>query len=771
MNTKDEEFLKQLFATFKVEAREHLTAISSGLIELEKAGPEQQTGIVETIFRESHSLKGAARSVNLADIVAVCQSMETVFSLLKRKEVIVSPQLLDLLHQAVDGTGRLVSGEEVSADDKSEIRELLVRLEGAAKGESQAENRESGELEKEQTEEGKRVEEQRGPEKFETEETERSKEKVLSVHRPTPSPSSLISETVRISTTRLNSLLFQAEELLSVKLATGQRVTELREIKKSIDLWKKEGAKLRIAERGIWNVESNPKSEGGPFSEALESKLSALVKATEYDYRSVGTMVDNLLNDMKKALMFPFSSLLDMFPKFVRDLSRDSGKKIEFLAEGGEIEIGRRILEEIKDPLIHLVRNCVDHGIETPGARTKKNKPEHGAIKITAASRDNKLEIVVSDDGAGIDVSKIRASAVKHGLISQEEADRLGDMDAQFLIFRSGVTTSPIITDISGRGLGLAIVREKVEKLNGTIAIDTRPEAGTTFTMVVPITLATFQGVLVRAGGQLFILPSINVERVMRVKDEEIMTVENRETLSFNGQTIPFCRLADVLELKKAASVQRSAFSSSASDSLIQIVVLGSAERRVAFFVEDVLQEQEVLTKPLGRQLSRVRNVAGATVLGTGRVVTVLNVPDLLKSAVKITAAPVKRAAEEIMEKGKSVLVVEDSITARTLLKNILESAGYVVTTAVDGVDAFTALKTKEFDLVVSDVDMPRMNGFALTAKIREDRKLLELPVVLVTALESREDREQGIDAGATAYIVKSSFDQSNLLEVVRRLI
>jgi two-component system chemotaxis sensor kinase CheA len=206
-------------------------------------------------------------------------------------------------------------------------------------------------------------------------------------------------------------------------------------------------------------------------------------------------------------------------------------------------------------------------------------------------------------------------------------------------------------------------------------------------------------------------------------------------------------------------------------DSLLQIVVLGSAERRVAFLVEDVLGEQEVLTKPLGRQLSRVRNVAGATVLGTGRVVPVLNVPDLLKSAVKITAAPVKRAAEAVMEKQKPVLVVEDSITARTLLKNILESAGYDVSTAVDGVEAFTALKTKEFELVVSDVDMPRMNGFALTAKIRQDKKLSELPVVLVTALESREDREQGIDAGANAYIVKSSFDQSNLLEVIRRLI
>lgn len=777
MTTKDEEFLKRLLETFKVEAREHLAAISSGLIELEKAGPEKQTGIVEVIFRESHSLKGAARSVNLADVVAVCQSMENVFSLLKRKELIASPQMLDLLHQAVDITLRLVTGEAVSVDDRSAIKVLLARLESASKCQTGAEmpgaGETAGELGEEPAKQGEKQERLQEPGPAET---ENSREDILPVSRPTPSPPSAIPETVRISTARLNSLLLQTEELLSVKLATGQRATELKEMKKTIGSWKKDRSRTRQEEQGSWLREERPVHgqyplTPAPFIEELDSQLSELLKKTEYDYRSVGTMVDNLLDDMKKALMLPLSSLLEMFPRFVRDLSRDTAKNVAFSAEGGEIEVDRRILEELKDPLIHLIRNCVGHGIEAPEERLKRKKPEYGAIKIAAASRENKLEIVVSDDGAGIDVAHIKASAVKRGLISREESDRLGDRDAQLLVFRSGVTTSPIITDISGRGLGLAIVREKVEKLNGTIAVDTDPDIGTTFTLVVPITLATFRGVLVMAGGQLFVLPSINVERVARIRSEEIMTVENRETVSLNGQTVPFCRLADVLELRNADTNRRAAGSIPAGDSLLQIIVLGSAEKRMAFLVEDVLQEQEVLTKPLGLQLSRVRNVAGATVLGTGKVVPVLNVPDLLKSAVNISAAPVKRSSEALREGGKAVLVVEDSITARTLLKNILESAGYEVTTAVDGVEAFTALKTKEFELVVSDVDMPRMNGFALTAKIREDKKLFELPVVLVTALESREDRERGIDAGADAYIVKSSFDQSNLLEVVRRLI
>jgi two-component system chemotaxis sensor kinase CheA len=350
-----------------------------------------------------------------------------------------------------------------------------------------------------------------------------------------------------------------------------------------------------------------------------------------------------------------------------------------------------------------------------------------------------------------------------------EGADEMDEGEALPLVFRSGVSTSPIITDISGRGLGLAIVVEKVEKLGGVVSLETRPDAGTSFRIVLPLTLATFRGVLVRAHEHIFVLPTVNVERVARVKEDEIKTVENRETIGLNGQVLSVVRLGDVLELPRKSAIREEA---DATNHLYAAVV-GSAEKRIAFLVDEVLDEQEVLVKSLGKQLSRVRNIAGATVLGTGRVVPILNVPDLMKSAVKVATAPARAAVTEgkVEARIKTILVAEDSITARTLLKNILEAAGYSVKTAVDGVDAFTTLRTEGVDLVVSDVEMPRMNGFDLTAKIRADKRLEELPVVLVTALESREDRERGIDAGANAYIVKSSFDQSNLLEVIRRLI
>ncbi len=742
MDKRDEEFLKRLLSTFKIEAQEHLSVITSGLIEIEKGEAGKQAEIIETIYRESHSLKGAARSVDLNQIVAVCQSMEDVFSALKRKEIVPSSPVLDLLHKAVDFTGNLVPGEEFSAPSESETRELIRELE------SIGHMQETGAG-------GKGLwAANRGP----GVELKKTPSFISPLIQVSPAPAAARAETIRISTAKLDTLLLQAEEMLSGKLAAGQRAADLRELKKLFDLWKKARGKTRpqVTDR------RQDRGDNDLFMKSFEGALTKIVKAAELDHRSLGAMVDTMLDDMKRTMMLPFSSLLEILPGLVRNLSRDAGKEVELSVRGEGIEVDRRVLEEIKDPLTHLIRNCIDHGIEAPHDREKKKKTPRGNIGIIISSLDNKIEVAISDDGSGIDASGVKAAAVRNGFMSREEADRLSDREALLLAFRSGITTSRIVTDISGRGLGLAIVREKVEKLNGTIEIDSQHDIGTTIKMFVPLTLATFRGVLVRVAEHLFVLPSANVQRVARVKKEEIRTIENRETLSFDGQPVALVRLGNVLELQGRPSQTGGPFA--------PVVVLGFAEKRIAFMTDEVLHEQEVLVKSLGRQLARVRNILGATILSSGKIVPVLNVSDLMKSAVR--AAPVFAvAAAEVPERRMSVLVVEDSITARTLLKNILEASGYYVRTAVDGIDAFTALKAGEFDIVVSDIEMPRMNGFDLTAKIRADKKLSELPVVLVTALESREDREHGIDVGANGYIVKSSFDQSNLLEVIRRFI
>jgi two-component system chemotaxis sensor kinase CheA len=760
MDRKEEELLKQLLPMFRIEAQDHLKLISSGLIEIEKGSPDKQAEIVEAVYRESHSLKGAARSVNLSDIVAVCQSMENVFSCFKRKAITFSPQVLDLLHKAIDCTAEIVSGE-ISPPDKSRIGELIRDLDRLSRMQKP-----------EVADADKGIDIKHVSTAVKT----TAGEPVLPDVQSAPMmPVSISAEThsmfvhglagtVRVSTAKLDELLLLAEEMLSIKLATGQRSVELKELKNDFARWKKERAKTLKVSAAQGKVRGRNEWESlDSFAPAFETGLSKLLKEIENDHRSFGAMVDTLLENMKKTLMLPCSSLLDIFPRLARGLARDIGKEVKLSIEGAEIEIDRRVLEQIKDPLIHLVRNCIDHGIEMPRERERNKKQRFGSIRISVSSLDNRIGISVSDDGAGIDSPGIQSAAHRSGLISSDEVERLDERETLALVFRSGITTSRLITDISGRGLGLAIVREKVEKLGGAVTLDTQPGLGTTVGMVVPLTLATFRGVLVRVGQHVFVVPSSNVERVGRIEKEQIKTVENRETISFKDRAVSLVRLSDVLGLKNGDLRLR------ADDSPMQALMLASAGNQMAFLVDEVLQEQEVLVKGLGSQLSRVRNISGATVLGNGKVAPILNVVDLMVSASKIAPAAAVPAGEH--QQVRSVLVVEDSITARALLKGILESAGYDVTSAFDGVDALTALKTRQFDLVVSDVEMPRMNGFELTEIIRADRGLSELPVVLVTALESREDRERGIDVGANAYIVKSSFEQSNLLEVVRRLI
>ena len=589
----------------------------------------------------------------------------------------------------------------------------------------------------------------------------------------------MISETVRISTSKLDSLLLKAEELTSLKLVSNQHMRDLKDVTNSLGHWKKRWSRIEPDVRVLRKQVQSPSplvrlleflDWSKDYIQSLEREIRTLSKASEQDQRLLAGMVDDLLDDMKKATMLPFSSLFGLFPRMVRDISRDQSKDVDLVLNGEEIEIDRRVLEEMKDPLIHLLRNTIDHGIETPGKRAESQKPPKGTINLTVFQTEgNKIEILILDDGEGIDLTKVKEKAIKQGIISGKEAEDLKDQEAAYLIFRSGVSTSPIITQISGRGIGLAIVQEKVEELGGLISVESEPGKGSCFRMQLPVTLATFRGVLVQVADDLFIVPCSNVECVLRIEQDKVKTVENMATIPLNGQVLPLLELSDVLRLHpKGQNTDRE---------YVTVVVLGAGKKRIAFSVNEVMDEQEVLVKNLGKQLSRVPYLAGATILGTGRVVPILNVNDLLKSPTEVITIAHRAKAIEDTEDAvdaslkKSILVVEDSITSRMLIKNILESAGYFVKTAVDGLDGYTTLKTEEFDLVVTDVEMPRMNGFELTAKIRSDTKLSEIPLVLVTSLDSREDRERGVDVGANAYIAKGSFDQSNLLEVVQRLI
>jgi len=727
MTAAEEEFLRSLRATFKVEAAEHLQDIATGLLELEKAAaPEARQHLIETVFRAAHSLKGAARAVNFTEIESLCQSLEDLFAAWKRRESLPTPSTLDTAHRAVDKMTEAIAVPAVA--------------------------------------------EQTG---------HRAEEAPAASPQPVSAPTGE-TETVRITVSSLDARLLEAEEMLAAKLAADQRATDLGALAGRLELWRKEWARVQPRTRALRQALERPRDAAASpdlrglaeffdwnhdYLRALEGKVTALRRAAEEDRLLIGKLVDDLLDNSKKLLMLPLATLAGLLSKLVRDLCRDQGKEAELTIRGEEVTIDKRILEQLKDPLVHLLRNCIDHGIEPPEQRRRAGKPPRAAITLTVSPvNSSQVEISVSDDGAGVDVERVKAAAGKRGLVAPNSSDQLSEPAALALVFETDVSTSPMITRVSGRGLGLAIVREKVEKLGGRVAIESRRGSGTTIRMTLPLTLATFRGVLIESAQRLFILPTAQVERVTRFKPQEVQTVEGRRTLALNGRAVALVDLAEVLQLPSTPHKPAPAGAT-------PILVLGAGEQRVAFAVDAVLDEREVLVKRLTKPLSRVRNIAGATILGSGEVAPILNVADLLKSARTAGAglhAPA--AATPSAMPAKRILVVEDSITSRMLLKGILESAGYDVKTAVDGIDAFTTLRAERFDLVVSDVEMPRMNGFDLTARIRADRTLAEVPVVLVTALESREDRERGIDVGANAYLVKSSLDQSNLLEALRRL-
>ena len=763
MGDREDNFLKNLLATFRVEAEEHLQSISSELLELEKtASDERRQEVVEKVFREAHSLKGAARSVNLTAFVNVCQSMESVFSALKRRTMTLVPAHLDLLHETVESLRHWVKSLEEAPKPAAEGRlgRLLEGLEKIRQGLPLA----AGRAEPSDT-------------------LARPASEPAAASSPPAGEEVPVADTVRIRTARLDSLFLQAEGLRATGLNARQRAAVWRDILAEVTAarrrWRELSPGLQALRR---NFAAAPASQVNgrktlasrsflelldsqeSFLKSLEYRMGTAVKTAELDQEQLNSALNALLEEAKQTLMLPCARLLEVFPPLARRLAREQGKEVELVVQGEEIEIDKRILEELRDPLIHIVRNCIDHGIEAPGVRRQAQKPAAGRVTLTVARRNGRVEFTISDDGGGIDAEKVRTVAVKLGMITPEEASRLDAERTLALVFESGISTSPVITDLSGRGLGLAIVREKVENLGGSVFLTSRPEAGTTLRLVLPITLTAFRGVLVRAAGRPLVIPTAHLERVLRIDRKEIKTVENRETIPHNGQAVSLVRLGEVLELPP-----RPAFETAGDK--VTLVLLRAGEKRIAFAVDEVVAEQEVLVKDLGKQLARVRNVAGATVLGTGQIVPILNVTDLVQSVVKVRAGAAPRAHAPEAPARRAILVAEDSITARTLLKNILETAGYDVKTAVDGAEALAMLKSGTFALLVSDVDMPRMNGFELTAKLRADKKLSELPVVLVTALESREDRERGVEAGANAYIVKSSFDQSNLLSVVRRLI
>ncbi|AWV05074.1 hybrid sensor histidine kinase/response regulator [Burkholderia sp. JP2-270] len=720
--------LQRLLATFAVEADERLNAMSAILLELARRGAAEHCAqLIETLFREVHSLKGAARAVNRDDIEAICQTLESALASAKCSASALSPALLDMFDERLDELTALLAGNDASGAHTDRSGETAV-------------------------------------------ETLRNRASSPSLPLPGGTPR---FESVRISTARLEGLHAQAEALTAYQYSLHDLVQILHVLAAMVaqfrKSWSKPAGEARRRQRAR---EQTTHERDGLTDEILRAEdfvrivadqLSRLQAKSQRIQHAMSSATAQLQDDIRQALMLPFAFLLDMLPKLVHDLARDSGKLAELRVEGGTTGVDRRILEQLKDPLIHLIRNAIDHGIEHPDERQRRGKPRAGLVRLAVMPRDgNKVEMVLADDGVGIDLATVTAAAIRTGLVAPDNT--LDMRTALDLLFESGLSTIPTPTALSGRGLGLAIVREQVTRLGGRIEITQPSRGGCEFHIVVPSTLAAFRGVIVSTVGRHFVVPLRNLVRVTRVDPGNVKTVENCASVEVDGEVLALVYLADVLGLVAADALRPGRY--------LYLALLENGAQRIALGVDEVVGDQEVQVRGLGPQLERVRNIAGATVLGDGRVALVLSVPDLFESASRAsTCMPAQSETSGARQARRSLLVVEDSITSRSMLKSILESAGFDVTTAVDGLEGLAAARSGTFDLVLSDVDMPRMNGFEMTTELRRDKRLSDLPVVLVSTMDSREDKARGLEVGANAYIVKGSFEQSDLLETIRGLL
>jgi two-component system chemotaxis sensor kinase CheA len=794
-----EQIRQQLINSFKTEQREHVQKINDGLLALEKnpdgLADEAKQALLHEIFREAHSLKGAARAVGMTTIESLGHALEDLLLGAKDGRLAFSTELFDLLYQTLDAVELVMKQlDRGDTTPPTEVLALLARLEEARQSMATA------------SKPAAHQEPSPNPRSDSAQDLQRQKETIATnkkekVARRESSAAALESgsssssgqppaafpqgdETIRVSVSKLDALMDQFSELLGAKIRAEQRLVEVRELQAFAAEWHTEWQPLRnhynrlvrSGYNGRANLQTgnddyrkdvtalvNFAAKNQDYLRAFNTQCNSLYRKLSNDTMRLSLIIDELQEEIKRVRMLPLTTITATYGRMVRDLAREQAKQIDLTIRGGETELDKRVLEQIKDPLIHLLRNAVDHGIETAAERKAAGKPATGQIILSASQQGNNVVITTRDDGQGLDLAAVRRSAVRRGWLALAEAEKLSDNEAVNLIFNSGLSTSQIITDISGRGVGLDVVRQNVEDLHGTLEVTFEPGQGTTFTMTLPLTLASSRGLLVGVGGQTFALPHSTVERMLHIKRSQIATVEGKEAISYQGKPVTLAWLADLLEL---------AANSREADTLT-VVIVGVAEKRLGLVVDSLTGEQEIVMKSMGKQLARVGGIAGATVLGSGQVILVLHTADLVKLATRPQARrPGATTKRQEAPQRKTILVVDDSITTRTLEKNILEAAGYKVKLATDGEQALGLLLAEGLPhLVVSDINMPRLDGFELTSRIKQDNRYGDIPVILVTSLDSPADKARGIEVGADAYIVKSSFDQGNLLKTIEQLV
>jgi two-component system, chemotaxis family, sensor kinase CheA len=741
---------QRLLATFQIEHRDHVEQIRSFLATV-ATGAVQPAGVeLEEAFRRAHSLKGAARAVDLSAVEGLAHRLETLFSRVRQGALLLDSNVATVIAQVLDASEDCVAdpGENRPTPRFESSLRAIERVLGMQ------------------------------PEAHARPQT--------GVPEPaSPLPSFEPVETVRIAARSFDGLLRSAGGLIGESLRQNQVTENLYGIARQLALMEKETETVHRAAAASFrrNLASPEFSRAGAEREfarvssclqsvrreavSLARQAGAIRRLQQHSTRTVRRLGSQLQQDVWQALMLPAEGLLEGYRKMIRDLARDESKEIEFRVASSGVHADRRVLEALKDPLMHLLRNTVSHGIEAPGERLAKGKPATGVVTLRIEAEGQRLTITVEDDGKGVDLKRVAEVAVRESILPEAQASELSPQELFRLLFRPGFSTSRSVTKLAGRGMGLSVVYEAVRRLQGDVDIQPADGGGTRIRVSVPLSIATHKLLLVSCGEQRFAIPVHAIERLHRLRPGSVGIVEGKPVVILDKQPLPLFSMHHLM------STDNSRFPAAASSAkTLEVMILWSRSKRVAIAVDAFLRETDAVILDLGPASPPNGKISGGILLEDGSIAFVLNVTELLENPVQQELTSLLPTREPGRERAAiSILVVDDSLTTRTLEKSILEAHGYKVRVAVDGLDALEKLRTQTADLVISDIQMPRLDGFGLLQALKKDPRLDRIPVIMVTSLDRPEDQARGLSLGAGAYIVKRKFDQAELLSAIRQIL
>ncbi len=760
-----------LMELFRSEAEGQTAVLSQGLIDMERGNVAPAT--LEAMMRAAHSLKGAARIVGIDAAAGVAHVLEDYFVAAQKKQIDVLPQHVDVLLAGVDLLTRIaqLSDEESQswlAQNESTVAAYVANFDSILSGEKPAPTNEkhapSASLPPP------------APAKVEAESAALPEpEKTVAVEAaPPPEPSKPAPEkadrVVRVTADSLTRLLALAGESLVESRQFRPFVGSLRQLKQAQTGL---GDNLRALEQQLQDLkEGSLQTARDLLARVTDQAAKSQVQLTErirelddYAHRNED-LAGRLHHEIIGSRMRPLADGVKAFPRMVRDVARQLGKQVQFEIRGENTGVDRDVLEKLEAPLNHLLRNSLDHGIELPEERVAAGKPATGRVVLDACHRAGMLQITLRDDGRGVDRKRLIRKIIERGMVSAAMAEQLADAELLEFLFLPGLSTKESVTELSGRGVGLDVVQTMAKALGGTVRVTSTFGRDTVFSLRLPITMSVLRALLVEIDGEPYAFPLTRIERICALPAERIECLESRRYFTLDDQTIGLVEATQVLDLP--ASVE-------ANKTLFPVVVLSDRGHLFGLVVDRFLGERDLDVRPLDPRLGKVPNLGGASLLENGMPVLMFDVEDVVRSIdVLLTGRKLKWSAVELAaqrSRARHILVVDDSITVRELERQLLESHGYQVDVAVDGMDGWNTVRGGNYDLVVSDVDMPRMDGIELVRRIKQDARLKNLPVVIVSYKDREEDRLRGLDAGANYYLTKSSFHDRTFLHAIEDLI